>query len=126
MGALVLRFAYLAWHAANPRQATLTGCRLDGRDAVRHHPQMIGAHGKRAAVRIEYVVTTEKTRDEFSTRAVEDFVRRAALFDAPVTHHDHQIGKRHRFFLRVRDVHERDAEFFLPAFEFRTHLHAQE
>src|ERR1700761_6598257 len=71
-------------------------------------------------------MTAQKARDEFRARPVEYVERRAALLDMTVTHHDDEIGEGHRFFLRMRDVHEGDAEFLLPALEFGAHLHAQE
>src|ERR1700758_847306 len=71
-------------------------------------------------------MTAQKARDEFRARPVEYVERRAALLDMTVTHHDDEIGEGHRFFLRMRNVHEGNAEFLLPALEFGTHLHAQE
>ena len=56
----------------------------------------------------------------------EDLVRRAALLDAAVVHHDDQVGERHGFVLAVRDVNEGDAEILLQALQLGAHLDAQE
>jgi hypothetical protein len=53
-------------------------------------------------------------------------VRRPDLLDQAVVHDDHGVGQRHRFFLRVRDVHEGQAQFLLPAAQLGAHLDAQE
>src|SRR5471030_1642321 len=93
---------------------------------MRRNPQMIGAYGERAAAGAEHVMPTEETRDEFRARPVEYFVRRAALLNAPVAHDNDHIRERECLLLRVRYVHERNAQFLLRALEFGSHLHAQE
>src|ERR1700710_348998 len=87
---------------------------------------MIGTHGKCAAVCAEHVVPTKETRDEFRARPIKYFVWRTALFNAPMAHDNDHVRKRERLFLRMRHVHERDAQFLLPALEFGAHLYTQE
>ncbi len=72
------------------------------------------------------VVPTHKTGYKLRARLAIDLLWGAGLINATVVHHHHQIGQCHRFFLAVRDLDKRDAEFGLQTFELDSHLHPQE
>jgi hypothetical protein len=96
------------------------------RPSVRGDPHVVVAHRDRAGGRVDHVVAAHEARHEFVGGVVVDLVRRADLLDHAVVHHHHGVGQRHRFFLRVRDVHEGQAQFLLPAPQLGAHLDAQE
>ena len=87
---------------------------------------VVGAHADAALRRVQHVVAAHEAGDEFAGRPVVDVQRRAHLLDAAVVHHHHGVGQRHGLFLRVRHVHEGQAQLLLPAAQFGAHLHAQE
>ena len=87
---------------------------------------MVVAHGDLAHWGVQHVVATHKTCDEFGGGLVVDLVGAAHLFDVALVHHHHGVGQCHRFFLRVGDVDEGEAQLLLPAAQLGTHLDAQE
>ena len=67
----------------------------------------------------------DERRDIDGLRLREDFARSANLDDAAVVEHRDAIGKRHRFFLVVRDVHRGRAECALQRVQLDSRLEPQ-
>ena len=63
--------------------------------------------------------------DRDSLRSREDSARRANLHDAAVHENGDAVGKRHRFFLVVRDVHGGRAECPLQRMQLESRFHPQ-
>jgi hypothetical protein len=71
-------------------------------------------------------MTADEPGDEGARRVLENLARGPGLADAPLMHHDHQIGQRHRFVLTMRDVDKGYAELALQPLQFLAHTAAQE
>ena len=67
----------------------------------------------------------EKARDERGGRRFVELGGCAELLDPAVVHDRDLVGHRHRLFLVVRDVDERDADVVLNALELELHLLAE-
>src|ERR1700730_985450 len=74
----------------------------------------------------QHVMTADEAGDEGARRLLENLARGPELADAPLMHHDHQIGERHRLLLAVGVMDKSDAELALQPLQFLAHAAAQE
>src|ERR1700737_1843452 len=76
-------------------------------------PAAVGSDRGQAMRCGQYVMAADEPRDEGARRLLENLAWGPSLADAPLMHHDHQIGERHRFVLTVRDMDKGNAELAL-------------
>ena len=74
---------------------------------------------------VEEVRRAEEPGHELRLRVLVDVARLADLLDPPVAHHRESVRHRHRFFLVVRDVQERDPDLLLDPLQLELHLLAK-
>ena len=74
---------------------------------------------------VDNVALADEIRDECVLRLVIDILRSADLLDLALGHDDDRVGHAQRFFLIVRDEHERDAGGLLDVLELLLHVLAQ-
>ena len=67
----------------------------------------------------------QEAGDEGGARRLVQLRRRAELLDLARVHDRDRVGHRHRLFLVVRDVDERDADLVLDALQLELHLLAE-
>ena len=74
---------------------------------------------------VDNVALADKIGHESILRLIINIERRADLLDLALGHDDDRVGHAQRFFLIVRDEHERDAGGLLDVFELLLHVLAQ-
>ena len=88
------------------------------------------AHGAAGAGGVNHaeddILAAHEARHIGAVRLIIDFTRMARLLDHAVIHDDHLVGQRNGLGLRVRHMHEGDAEFGLQPLELAAHAQPQE
>ena len=114
------------------READLLGPHADGDRAARavrrgaqlravgEQDQTVAGDRPREQVRL-----AEEPGDERCPRPLVELRRRPELLDPPAVHHGDRVRHRHRLFLVVGDVDERDPDLVLDPLELELHLLAQ-
>src|SRR5579884_2683175 len=108
--------------------ADLHGARAPADRGRRHRDLRAVAEAeplRRDDVGRQQVRHAEEARHEPGLRMLVQLRGRTELLDVPVIHDHDAVSHRHRLFLVVRDVHERDADLVLDPLQLELHLLAQ-